>query len=199
MLRHTHYNHFDATLLNDRQRAEKACARFNAALGIDSGLNEEEVRGLMWKVLDPRRDTTHRFASVPGERGELGMGVRVETGFSVSYGYNLRISDSVYIGKDVSIDDAGKVEIGARSWIGSGTRILTSDVSKDLVDRKGPAGRWIAADVVVESGVVVGSGCVIYPGVRLGRGCTVEHGSVVRESLGENMVQRAAVGVREYL
>jgi acetyltransferase-like isoleucine patch superfamily enzyme len=199
MLRHTHYNHFDATLVNDRQRADKACARFNAALSIDSGLNEEEVRGILWKVLDPRRDVAHRFMSVPAERGDCGMGVRVEVGFGVSYGYNLRISDSVYIGKNVSIDDAGKVEIGARSWIGPGTRILTSDVSKDLVDRKGSGARWIASDVVVESGVVVGAGCVIYPGVRLGRGCTVEAGCVVRESLGENMVQRAAVGVREYL
>lgn len=162
-------------------------------------MDAEEARTMLWKVLDPSRDTTHKFDAIPKERGTLSHGVRIEAPFHCTYGYNLKIMDSAYVGKNATIDDAGKVEIGARTWIGPNVTILTSDCSKDLVDRKGAAGRWIAHDVTIESGVVVGANALIYPGVRLGRGSTVEPGAIVKEPLGENQIQRAADGKRDFL
>ena len=103
----------------------------------------------------------------------------------------------VYIGRGANIDDAGKVEVGARTWIGPNVTILTTDCSKQLVDRKGAVGRlWSVKDVVIESEVIIGANALIYPGVRLGRGCTVEPGAIVKDSLGEHQVQKAPEGRR---
>jgi acetyltransferase-like isoleucine patch superfamily enzyme len=98
----------------------------------------------------------------------------------------LKLMDSVYIDRDVYVDDAAKVEIGARSWVGAGTQILTSAPCSDLVDRKGTGTERTAEMVVIESEVQIGAGCVIYPGVRLGRGCHVRPGSVVNVSVEGN-------------
>jgi white-opaque regulator 2 len=199
MLRNSRYNHFDPTLENDRQRCDRALARYNSACSIDSSLSAEDARTMLWKVFDPARDTTHKFDVLPRERGTLSHGVKIEAPFTCTYGYNLKVMDNVYIGKGTTIDDAGKVEIGARTWIGPNVTILTTDCSKDMVDRKGAAGSWIASNVNIESEVVIGANALIYPGVRLGRGSTVEPGAVVKEPLGDNQVQRAADGKRDFM
>ena len=198
MLRNSRYSHFDPTLENDRRRCERAVARYNAASMIDSGMDAEECRTMLWKVFDPARDTTHKFDAPPREKGTLSHGVRIEAPFTCLYGYNMKVMDNVYIGKGANIDDAGKVEIGARTWIGPNVTILTSDCIKDMVDRKGAAGAWIARNVYIESEVVIGANAMIYPGVRLGRGSTVEPGAIVREPLGDNQVQRAD-GKRDFM
>lgn len=83
--------------------------------------------------------------------------------------------------------------------VGPNVTILTSDCSKDMVDRKGAAGKWLAQTVIIESEVVIGANALIYPGVRLGRGSTVEPGAIVKEPLGDNQVHRAADGKRDFL
>ena len=199
MLRNSRYNHFDPTLENDRRRCERALARYNSACAIDSGMDSEEVRTMLWKVFDPARDSTHKFDAPPREKGTLSHGVRIEAPFTCLYGYNLKVMDNVYIGRGTNIDDAGKVDIGARTWIGPNVTILTSDCSKDMVDRKGAAATWIARNVYIESEVVIGANAIIYPGVRLGRGSTVESGAIVKEPLGDNQVQSAADGKKGYM
>jgi acetyltransferase-like isoleucine patch superfamily enzyme len=82
------------------------------------GMDAEEARTMLWKVVDPSLDTTHKFDAPPREKGMLSHGVRIEAPFTCTYGYNLKVMDDVYIGKATTIDDAGKVEIGARTWIG---------------------------------------------------------------------------------
>ena len=56
MLRNVPYNHLDPTLVRDRKRCERALERFSDASKIDSGLNDEEARNLLWKVFDLGRD-----------------------------------------------------------------------------------------------------------------------------------------------
>lgn len=196
MLRHSRYNHFDPTLQNERQRCERALERYNNACQLDSGLSEEDARNMLWKVVDPTRDNTHAFLAPCKERGLLSHGVKIEGPFRCTYGYNLKIMDNVYIGKNCNIDDAAKVEIGPRTWIGPNVTILTTDVGKDMVDRKGTGGAWYASPVYIASEVVIGANAVIYPGVRLERGSTVEPFALVRESLPENQTQLAPVGGR---
>ena len=72
--------------------------------------------------------------------------------------------------------------------------ILTTGVARDLVDRKGASGIWIAHPVIIASEVVIGANAAIYPGVSLGRGLTVEPFALVKESLGERMIQQASTG-----
>jgi acetyltransferase-like isoleucine patch superfamily enzyme len=199
MLRNSRYKHFDPTLVNDRQRCERALARYNAACSIESGLEVEQIREMLCKVFDPARDTTHRFDAPPRERGTLSHGVKIEAPFTCTYGYNLKIMDNVYIGKGATVDDAGRVEIGPRTWIGPNVTILTTDCSKDMVDRKGAEGTWISRNVTIESEVVIGANAIIYPGIRIGRGSTVEPGAIVKETLGDNQIQRAADGKRDQM
>ena len=199
MLRNSRYKHLDKTLENDRRRCERALARYNAACSIDSGMHPEEARIMLWQVFDPARDTTHKFDAPPRERGTLSHGVRIEAPFTCLYGYNLKVMENVYIGKGTKIDDAGKVEIGARTWIGPNVTILTSDSSQDMIDRKGAAATCTARNVIIESEVVIGAKATIYPGVRLGRGSTVEPGAILKVPLGDNQVLSCAWEERSHV
>ncbi|ETN39018.1 uncharacterized protein HMPREF1541_07060 [Cyphellophora europaea CBS 101466] len=183
MARLSRYNHLDATLVWERRRCDAAVERYNAELALTASKNDEEIRNSLWKVVDPSRDGLFQGRAQIKEKGVLSHGVLVERGFRCSYGYNLKLMDSVYIDRDVFVDDAAKVEIGARSWIGAGTTILTSAPCSDSLDRNGGATQRVANPVVIESEVQVGAGCIIYPGVRLGRGCVVKPGCVVDVSV----------------
>lgn len=179
MLRHHRYLHLDPTLVWDRRRCEAAAERYNADLALTAGKDDEEIRNSLWKILDPSRDGLFQGRAPLKEKGVLSHKVIVERGFRCSYGYNLKLMDSAYLDRDVFIDDAAKVEIGARSWIGAGTRILTSAPCSDLVDRKGASTERTAQPIIIESEVQIGAGCTIYPGVRLSKGCSIRPGSVV--------------------
>lgn len=196
MLRHTRFNYFDPTLKNERQRCAEALARYNAACMLRSGVTEQEAQNMLMKVFDPSLDTTHSFLAPCKEKGHVGPGVKIEGPFKCTYGYNLRVRDSVFIGEGTRIDDSARVDIGARTWIGPNVTILTTDVSKDMVDRKGTESGCIAMPVTIAPEVVIGANAVIYPGVTLGHGSTVEAFAVVKEPLGDNQVQRAPVGPR---
>ncbi|OAL18518.1 hypothetical protein AYO22_10495 [Fonsecaea multimorphosa] len=191
MLRSVNYIHMDPTLVYERQRCERALKRYEAACELDSGLSEQEIRNLLVKVLDPSQDTTHRFPSQNHGKGYLGLGVKIETPFTCTYGYNLRIHDDVYVGKGCNFDDAGVIEIGPRTIIGPGVTIITSDHNKDLINRKGTKGLWIANNVLIAAGVIIGAKAIIYPGVKIEEGATVEPGVVVRESLRTNQILKA--------
>lgn len=191
MLRNRPYNHLDRTLINERQRCEQALARYNSACKIDSGMDMERARELLWQVFDPSKDTTHHFLTRVQEKGTLSHGVHIESPFSCTYGYNLKIGDSCFIGKGTTIDDAAVVEIGARTWIGPNVTILTSACVPDLIDRKGSGGFWQAKSVYIGPEVVIGAGAVIYPDIRLERGVTVEPYAIVKESCLENELVKA--------
>ncbi|KAL2421275.1 hypothetical protein ABEF95_007698 [Exophiala dermatitidis] len=196
MLRHTSYNHHDPTLVNERQRCKQALARYNQACALDNDASEEEIRNKLLKVVDPSRDTTHKFISHPPEKGTIGHGSRIEAPFKCTYGYNIKIMEDVFIGENCEIDDCGKVDIGPRTFIGSGVTIFTQSVGKDLVDRKGTGAPWNAQQVSIASEVIIGKGAVVYPGVTIGRGATVEPFAIVRDSLGEFQTQCAPAGRR---
>ena len=192
MLRSTSYNHFDPTLVYERQRCKRALQRYNAACELDSGLSEQEVRNLLLKVIDASQDTTHKFPSQNHSKGHIGLGVKIEPAFTCTYGYNLKIQDDVYIGEGCRFDDAGTVEIGPRTIIAPGVTILTTDYGKHVVDRKGTKSFFVANDVVIAAGVIIGANAIIYPGVKIEEGATVEPGAVVTESLKANQIHRAS-------
>ena len=191
MLRSAPYNHFDSILLYDRQRCERAVERYNAALKLDSGLTDQGVHNLLIKVVDPSQDTTHKFPVHHHGKGHIGVGVIIESSFSCTYGYNLRLLDNVCVGKSCTFDDAGIIEIGSRTTIGPNVTILTTDYSKDFAHRKGTKGYWITKDVYIASGVVIGAGAVIYPGVVISEGAIVDPGAVVCGSLKAGQTHRA--------
>lgn len=197
MLRGALYNYFDATLKNERQRCATALARYNKACQWGSGVSETELQAMLAKVFDPQLDYTHSFLAVCREKGCLGPGVKIEAGFRCTYGYNLRIYDNVFIGENTRIDDSAKVDIGPRTWIGSDVKILTNDVAKDMVQRKGTDGQQCSASAVsIGPEVVIGTGAVIFPGVKLGKGSTVEPFAVVKTDLADYVTQKVHVGAQ---
>lgn len=197
MLRGALYNYFDPTLKNERQRCATALARYNKACEWGSGVSETELQTMLQKVFDPQLDYTHSFVAVCREKGCIGPGVKIEPGFRCTYGYNLRIYDNVFIGENTRIDDSAKVEIGPRTWIGADVKILTNDVAKDMVERKGTDGqRCITQTVVIGPEVVIGTGAIIFPGAKLAKGSTVEPYAVVKGDLGEYITQKVAQGAQ---
>ncbi|RMZ79213.1 hypothetical protein DV738_g3523, partial [Chaetothyriales sp. CBS 135597] len=196
MNRLVQYNKLDPTLVDDRKRCRKALQRYNAACEAGSGMDDEQARRMLEKVFDPRSDDSHHFKSMPDRRGTLSHRVRIEPPFHCSYGYNLVMMDSVYIGENTTIDDSAKVEIGPRTSIGANVKIITSMPCEDLVDRKGSQGLWIAKEVYIGAGVIIGDNAIIYPDVRLENGVTVQPGAIVQESAPENAVLRAPAAFR---
>jgi Maltose acetyltransferase len=65
MLHNTRYNHFDPALENDRQRCDRALVRYNAACSIDSDMDSEEARTMLWKLFDLSCDTIDKFDAPP--------------------------------------------------------------------------------------------------------------------------------------
>ena len=180
------YNRLDPTLVDDRKRCRRALARYDAACKIDSGMDESQVRHMLEMVFDPTRDTSHKFKTMPERRGTLSHRVTVEAPFFCTYGYNLNIFDSVYVGENTSIDDAARVEIGARTVIGSNVKIITSEPCKDVSHRQGSDGRWTAKAVYVGTGCILGDNVIVYPDVRLGNNVVVEAGTIVNQSVPEH-------------
>lgn len=191
MLRGGQYNHFDPTLVYERQRCERAVERYNSGCKLDSGISEQELRNMMIKIVDPSQDTSHRFSSQNHSKGHVGFGVRIEAPFTCTYGYNLKLQDDVCVEKGCTFDDTGSIDIGPRVRIGPNVTILTTDYSTDLLHRKGTKGNWYAKNVIIANGVVIGAGAMIYPGVRIDENATVMPGAVVREDLKANQTYEA--------
>ena len=62
-----------------------------------------------------------------------------------------RSHKSVYLGKGITTEDAGKVVTGVRTWIGPKVTSFTPDYSQEvIVSHQGAAGTWIATDVYIE-------------------------------------------------
>jgi acetyltransferase-like isoleucine patch superfamily enzyme len=181
MVRSRQYSHMDETLQNERQRCRRALARFNEACKLENAVSPDQIREFLWIVLDPSRDTLHKFRSQIHEKGSVSYGVMIEAPFTCTYGYNINIMDSVWIGEGCTIDDAAKVEIGPRCSIGPQVTIFTSDVDPELINHKGTESAWRARPVIIGAEVIVGRGVTICPGVILRKGEVVPAYTVLRE------------------
>lgn len=197
MMRHAQYDHHDATLRHERDRCKRALTRYNDLCKLDCGLNKEQVRDVLWMVFDLSKDTVHKplSSSSPPPKGLLSVDVMIEPPFRCTYGYNIYIMDSVYIGENCVIDDAGGVDIGARTHIGPGVTIFTSEVSRAMQDRRGVEAPMMAKRVTIGANVVIGRGAVIYPGVNIEVDCTIEPFAVVRTDMKHGQTMEAAAGI----
>ena len=85
--------------------------------------------------------------------------------------------------RDVYIDDAARVHIGARTWMGQGVKILTSSPCLQAGIPEKPYRLCVSRAVIIEADVVIGPGTVVFPGVKIGKGVVVEPLSVVKVDL----------------
>jgi maltose O-acetyltransferase len=138
---------------------------------------------------DTARAAIHQHNSLhPAERGaigaqlgtiigSIGLGAFIEAPFHCSYGFNIHLSDGVYLNTDCTLLDSATVHIGTRSMLGPKVQIYCAEHHKDQKLRA--AGQELARPVVIGEDVWIGGGSIILAGVRIGDGAIVGAGSVV--------------------
>ena len=100
---------------------------------------------------------------------------------------NLTIGDDVDLAKDVSITGRGAVNIGDRTLVGYGTRIISSDHVIPSSGRIFDAGH-VHKPITIGKDVWIGANCVILGGVMIGDGSVVAAGAVVTKDVPVNTI-----------
>lgn len=98
-------------------------------------------------------------------------------------GRNLIIGDDVDLATGVLVTTDGGVTIGARTLVGYGTKILSSNhVVPKMPGKIFNSGHEKRA-VIIGCDVWIGANCVILPGVEVGDGAVIAAGSVVTKNV----------------
>lgn len=113
--------------------------------------------------------------------GGVGEGAFVEAPFHCAYGFNLFLSDHVYLNAGCVFLDTAKVVIGARTMLGPAVQIYCADHHRDPALRA--AGLEIARPVMIGEDVWIGGGAIILPGVSVGDRAIVGAGAVVTKDV----------------
>lgn len=99
---------------------------------------------------------------------KIGKGVLIRPSVRVTYPWNVRIGEHVWIGDHAELYSLGEIEIGSnvvisqRSYLCAATHDYTKP-SFDMIAKNINIGDqvWIAADVFVAPGVTIGRGALI--------------------------------------
>lgn len=113
--------------------------------------------------------------------GGLGEGCFIEPPFTVDYGCNVRLGDSVYANFNLCILDCGIVTIGSRTMFGPNVSIFAATHETEVQSRRD--GIEYAYEVTIGEDCWIGGHVVILPGVTIGDGVTIGAGSVVTNSI----------------
>ncbi len=114
--------------------------------------------------------------------------VFIYPGVWVAPGRNLTIGREVDLAKDVLIQSAGGVSIGDRTLVGYGTKILSTDHTIPPIGQPFPVSGDKPGRITIEHDVWIGANVVITSGVRIGTGSVIAAGSVVTKDVPPNSV-----------
>lgn len=183
MLRGKIFEPKSMVLQEDRERCQIAVSRYNNACNPLNGVDKKERARLFEQIVKPPSSDTDSPSAPPSPRGSLGPGVIVEAPFRCTYGYNINISEDVYIGENCNIADHCAITIGAKTWIGADVTILGGMAHSNMEYRHGSNAKWQGAKVTIETDCWIGPRAVIFPGVTIRRGACVDAGCVVKEDV----------------
>lgn len=109
---------------------------------------------------------------------KIGKGVIIRPSVKVTYPWKLKIGDYSWIGDDVTLYNLGHICIGSNVVISQKSYLCTGshDYSVDSFD-------IFTRDVVVQDEVWIASDVFIHPGVVVGEGCVVAARSTVVSDL----------------
>lgn len=190
MLAGQRYLPTDEELALERQRCSAACWRYNNSMSPVAGVSNLEKMRLLGDILDPKENINlaARQVSPVTSRGRMGVDVVVESPFTCDYGYNIRLGNNVFIGRNCTILDPCEVSIGNNCYLGPNVSIYGATLSTDPSQRHGSRSTQTGQRVYIDDDVYIGGGVIILPGRRIGRGATIGAGSVVtRVSLAASM------------
>lgn len=114
---------------------------------------------------------------------KVGKQVTFYPNVKFSPGTNLIIGNHVDIAWGVIITSGGGVEIGDRSLIGYGTKILSTNHAIPAKPGRIFDSGHIKSRVIIAKDVWIGANCTIVAGVKIGEGAVVAAGSVVTKDV----------------
>src|SRR5690554_3494159 len=127
---------------------------------------------------------------------------------STNYGYHINMhncvkiladgeNSEIYIGANTRIHGScihakSKITIGKNCLIAGNCQIIDSNGHETLMER--PLDRIFSMDkpreIIIEDNVWIGANCIVLKGVKIGSGSIIAAGSVVVESIPENVIAR---------
>jgi maltose O-acetyltransferase len=150
------YNPADAELAADRARARALCRSLNQGTAEAAAITRDLL------------PLAHPSAVVSAP-------------FFCDYGYNIGLSEGVYLNVNCVLLDICLITVGADTLIGPGVHIYTVNHPMDADRRR--TGVEIGRPVRIGRDVWIGGASVICPGVEIGDGTVVGAGSVVTRPL----------------
>lgn len=159
------YNANDRELFNERIKAKKLCAEYNAVECNDFQKRE--------RILD-------RLVALRGEN------TVIEPNFFCDYGYNIVIGDNFYANHNLVILDCADIEFGNNVFIGPNCGFYAAEhpIEADLRNQ----GLEYAKPIKVGSNVWIGGGVTVIGGVTIGDNVVIGAGSVVTKDIPSNCV-----------
>ena len=159
------YNASDRELFNERIKAKKLCAEYNAVECNDFQKRE--------RILD-------RLVALRGEN------TVIEPNFFCDYGYNIVIGDNFYANHNLVILDCADIEFGNNVFIGPNCGFYAAEhpIDADLRNQ----GLEYAKPIKVGSNVWIGGGVTVIGGVTIGDNVVIGAGSVVTKDIPSNCV-----------
>lgn len=159
------YNASDRELFNERIKAKKLCAEYNAVECNDFQKRE--------RILD-------RLVALRGEN------TVIEPNFFCDYGYNIVIGDNFYANHNLVILDCADIEFGNNVFIGPNCGFYAAEHPIDANLRN--QGLESAKPIKVGSNVWIGGGVTVIGGVTIGDNVVIGAGSVVTKDIPSNCV-----------
>ena len=159
------YNANDRELFNERIKAKKLCAEYNAVECNDFQKRE--------RILD-------RLVALRGEN------TVIEPNFFCDYGYNIVIGDNFYANHNLVILDCADILFGDNVFIGPNCGFYAAEhpIDADLRNQ----GLESAKPIKVGSNVWIGGGVTVIGGVTIGDNVVIGAGSVVTKDIPSNCV-----------
>lgn len=159
------YNANDRELFNERIKAKKLCAEYNAVECNDFQKRE--------RILD-------RLVALRGEN------TVIEPNFFCDYGYNIVIGDNFYANHNLVILDCADIEFGNNVFIGPNCGFYAAEhpIEANLRNQ----GLEYAKPIKVGSNVWIGGGVTVIGGVTIGDNVVIGAGSVVTKDIPSNCV-----------
>ena len=154
------YNANGPELTNERQRAQRLLARYNAS--------------------EPD-DAAGRLALLKELLGAVGDTPDIQPRFHCDLGYNIRLGHRCFINYNCVFLDCAPIEIGDDLQMAPAVQLYAATHPLDRATRA--AGLEYALPIRIGSGVWIGGGAIVLPGVTIADGCVVGAGSVVTRDL----------------
>ena len=114
---------------------------------------------------------------------KVGKKVVFYPGVWISPPNKISIGNEVDLALNVLITTNGGVQIGDRTLIGYGTKILSSNHAIPNKNERIFNSGHINKEIIIEDDVWIGANCLILSGVRIGEGAVVAAGSVVTKNV----------------